>query len=181
MAINEARGAIVARNKERIHSVRKLARRVAALGMSTVAAVTLFSAPAQAATNPYTAASACRNDFGGSWTSTTDGHRSIVADGETLADVYLMYNSASGKNCVATIKRIYIGTGSGVRAELTVRGDKMYSDPDEYTSPTYPMAVYKYYAAVQASARDTCVKYEGGAKYGGYGYYNGRSTWGNCD
>ena len=57
------------------------------------------------------------------------GHRSISADGEKVADVYLMYNSSTGRNCVTLIKRYLAGSPSAVRVELKVQGSGTYSDP----------------------------------------------------
>ncbi|GIJ30148.1 hypothetical protein Vqi01_53100 [Micromonospora qiuiae] len=148
-------------------SARRLAISILA---ATVATVTL-AAPAQAATNPFTAAQACNNDFGGSWAHVSDGHRSITApNGTKVGDVYLMYNSASGNNCVATLKRVSVGTNSGVSAGIRVEGSSWVYDPGNY----------KYYAAIQRSARDRCVMYSGEVLYGTSWQGNGRSSWGNC-
>ncbi|MBP2705882.1 hypothetical protein JOL79_18915, partial [Microbispora sp. RL4-1S] len=81
--------------------MRTFARRLVILGVSAAAVSALAGSPAQAATNPYTPALACNNDFGGNWASTTDGHRTINnLSGAKMGDVYLMYNSATGDNCV---------------------------------------------------------------------------------
>lgn len=151
--------------------VRRFARRLAISTLSaTVAAVTL-AAPAQAATNPFTAAQACNNDFGGSWANVTDGHRSITApDGTKVGDVYLMYNSATGYNCVATLKRVMVGSTTGVAAEIRVEGGSWVSDSGNY----------KYYAAIQRSAVDKCVMYNGKVLYFTSWQSAGRLSWGNC-
>ncbi|WP_111132434.1 hypothetical protein [Micromonospora deserti] len=151
--------------------VRGLARRLAISILSaTVAAVTLAS-PAQAATNPFTAAQACNNDFGGSWAYASDGHRSIYAsDGTKVGDVYLMYNSASGYNCVATLKRVAVGSTTGVSAGIRVEG----------ASWVYDSGNYKYYAAIQRPARDKCVMYSGEVLYFTSWESAGRYSWGNC-
>ncbi len=151
--------------------VRGLARRLAISILSaTVAAMTIAS-PAQAAANPFTAAQACNNDFGGSWAHVSDGHRSITAsDGTKVGDVYLMYNSATGYNCVATLKRVMVGNTTGVKAELRVEGSSWVGDPGNY----------KYYAAIQRSARDKCVMYRGEVLYFTMWQSAGRLSWGNC-
>ncbi|GGM21230.1 hypothetical protein GCM10011608_02360 [Micromonospora sonchi] len=148
--------------------MRRFARRLAVSILSaTVAAVTL-AAPAQAA---FTAAQACNNDFGGSWAHVSDGHRSITTpSGTKVGDVYLMYNSASATNCVATIKRVSVGTNSGVSAGIRVEGSSWAYDPGSY----------KYYAAIQRSARDKCVMYSGEVLYGTSWQSAGRYSWGNC-
>jgi len=139
--------------------------------VSVAVAVAGFAAPAQAATNPWSAAGACANDFGGSWAYASDGHRTISApDGTKVGDVYLMYNGANGHNCVVTLKAVALGSTTGVRAFLTVQGASTYNDSGSY----------KYYAAVDHSAVDTCVKYSGDVLYGTSWESAGRSTWGNC-
>lgn len=151
--------------------MRVLARRLAISIVSVAVAVAGFASPAQAATNPFTAAQACNNDFGGSWAYATDGHRTISApDGTKVGDVYLMYNGATGYNCVVTLKAVAIGTSTGVSASLTVQGSGTYTQSSNY----------KYYAAKQHSAVDTCVKYEGEVLYGTMWEGAGRDSWGNC-
>ncbi|MEU5722326.1 hypothetical protein [Micromonospora sp. NPDC047738] len=129
-----------------------------------------FGSPAHAATNPFTPAQACNNDFGGSWAQASDGHRSIYSGSTKVGDVYLMYNSATGYNCVATLKAVAIGSTTGVAASLRVEGSSWATDSGNY----------KYYAAKQRAARDTCVQYEGEVLYGTMWAGNGRYTWGNC-
>ncbi|MEU1689883.1 hypothetical protein [Micromonospora sp. NPDC005707] len=150
--------------------MRRSARRLAiSILAATVAAVTLAT-PAQAA-NPFTAAQACNNDFGGSWAYASDGHRSITApDGTRVGDVYLMYNSASGYNCVATLKRVALGSTTGASAGIRVEGGSWVDDSGNY----------KYYAAIQRSARDKCVMYRGEVLYATSWQSAGRSSWGNC-
>ncbi|SCF34775.1 hypothetical protein GA0074695_5887 [Micromonospora viridifaciens] len=151
--------------------VRGFARRLAISILSaTVAALTL-AAPAQAATNPFTAAQACNNDFGGSWANVSDGHRAITAsDGTRVGDVYLMYNSATGYNCVATLKRVMVGNTTGVAAEVRVEGSSWVGDSGNY----------KYYAAIQRKAVDKCVMYRGEVLYFTMWQSAGRLSWGNC-
>jgi len=151
--------------------MRVLARRLAISIASVAVAVAGFASPAHAATNPFTAAQACNNDFGGSWAYASDGHRTISADdGTRVGDVYLMYNGATGYNCVVTLKAVAVGTSSGVSATLTVQGSGSFTQSDNY----------KYYAAKQRSAVDTCVRYSGEILYGTMWEVAGRSTWGNC-
>ncbi|SCL71085.1 hypothetical protein GA0070606_5606 [Micromonospora citrea] len=148
-------------------SARRLAVSILA---ATVAAMGLAS-PAQAATNPFTAAQACNNDFGGSWAYASDGHRSIYhSDGTKVGDVYLMYNGATGYNCVATLKRVAVGSTTGVSAGIRVEGGSWVEDPGNY----------KYYAAIQRSAVDKCVMYRGEVMYFTSWVSAGRSSWGNC-
>jgi hypothetical protein len=152
-------------------NVRVLARRLAITIVSASVAVAGLASPARAATNPFTAAQACNNDFGGSWANTSDGHRAISAsDGTKVGDVYLMYNSATGYNCVVTLKAVAIGTSTGLGATLTVQGSGTYTQSGNY----------KYYAAKQHSAVDTCVKYQGDVLYTTMWEGAGRDTWGNC-
>ncbi|MEV4753725.1 hypothetical protein AB0J86_01225 [Micromonospora sp. NPDC049559] len=138
--------------------------------LSAVTAVAAFGTPARAATNPFTPAQACNNDFGGSWYQASDGHRTISSGGSRVGDVYLMYNGASGYNCVVTLKAVAVGTATGVDARLRVEGSSWAEQSGNY----------KYYAAVQRSAVDTCVMYEGDILNGTMWVGAGRTTWGNC-
>ncbi|WP_460806326.1 hypothetical protein [Micromonospora zhanjiangensis] len=102
--------------------MRRVARRLAISITAAAVATVALASPAQAASNPYSAAQACATDFGGSWASVSDGHRSITApDGTRVGDVYLMYNSGTGYNCVATIKRVAVGSSTGVSAGIRWR------------------------------------------------------------
>lgn len=150
--------------------VRVLTRRLAISIASVSVAVAGFAAPAHAAANPFTAAQACNNDFGGSWAHATDGHRTISSGGSKVGDVYLMYNGATGYNCVVTLKAVAVGTSSGVSATVTVQGSGSFTQSGNY----------KYYAAKQHSAVDTCVKYAGEVLNGTMWAGAGRSSWGNC-
>ncbi|GAA0224797.1 hypothetical protein GCM10009527_021500 [Actinomadura nitritigenes] len=155
-------------------TVRKWARRLGMMGAAAIAAATI-APPAHASTNPYTGAEACHNEFGGSWSYSSDGHRQAKTDGGSVwGDVYLLYNSATGYNCVATIKSAYVGTSTGTTANLLVDDGtwKNHSDAD----------LYRYYAAVQWYGRGKCVQYWGTiwdptATYLAEG---SRDYWGNC-
>ncbi|MFU8875789.1 hypothetical protein [Micromonospora sp. SL4-19] len=151
--------------------MRKFAQRLAVLVTSTAVVVGISAAPAQAATNPYTGPSACANDFGGSWTVVTDGHRAIKKGTATIGDVYLTYNSATGENCVATIKRIYVGTETLVGANLFIYAVAGY---------WHDQGNYKYYAAVKYKAAGRCVKYEGYVRSGSVDYWGIRDYYENC-
>ncbi|MEJ3747520.1 hypothetical protein WEI85_30055 [Actinomycetes bacterium KLBMP 9797] len=150
--------------------MRVLARRLAISTVAVAVAVATFGSPAQAATNPFTAAQACNNDFGGSWAYTTDGHRTIYSGSTKVGDVYLMYNGATGDNCVATLKAVAIGSMTGVAARLRVEGESWVEQSGSY----------KYYAAKRRSAVDACVMYAGEILYGTSWASNGRYSWGNC-
>jgi hypothetical protein len=156
-------------------NAQRLARWFAVLGVSIATAVATFGAPAQAAPNPYTPERACATDFGGTWSRTTDGHRNVTtATGAKWGDVYLMYKSSTGENCVATIKTAFVGTSTYTEAWLLVQGSTWKVDRD----------TYRYYAAVKAPARDRCVQYVGIVRNGTSSTstyaWGGRTTWGNC-
>jgi hypothetical protein len=115
-------------------------------------AITLMPGSAAAVTNPYTAASACHNDFGGTWVGVADNRRDVrTPDGRKFGDVYLMWNDDTKENCVATIKRVFIGTESDTSAEILVEGSSWKWDDDSY----------KYYAAVKAPACNKEVRFAG--------------------
>lgn len=150
--------------------------RLGALG-ALIAALGTFSlsSPAQAATNPYTPQEACSHEFGGSWHTASDGHRALLDSwGNTWGNIYLEYNSATGDNCVTTIKSAWVGQASDTEAELWVQDSPVFYRDE---------GMYKYYAAVKAHAAGKCVKYYGRMYTPDSTtthLYNGRSTWGNC-
>ncbi|GAA4976516.1 spore-associated protein [Kineococcus glutinatus] len=105
----------------------------AALTACAAAAITLLgAAPAQAATNPYTPAQIC----GSGYKTVSGGYFGL-----TGADMYVMYNSAAGRNCVAVVKRSNIGTATSVGA-----GFKLSSDPTWRAGVNYELGNFKYYA-----------------------------------
>ncbi|WP_433517115.1 M23 family metallopeptidase [Nonomuraea sp. CA-143628] len=68
--------------------------------------------------------------------------------------VYLLFNSANGKNCVATIKATSLGKATATSAFLQVKDKTKVTDTGKFT----------YYAGpVTASAADKCVKWGGTA------------------
>ncbi|MEU8141627.1 M23 family metallopeptidase [Nonomuraea sp. NPDC048901] len=72
----------------------------------------------------------------------------------TAGKVYLLFNSANGKNCVATIKSTSLGKATATSAYLEVKGKTRATDTGNFT----------YYAGpVVASAADKCVKWGGKA------------------
>jgi hypothetical protein len=150
--------------------LKKHVRRLAVTFTAATAVVTGLAAPANAATNPYTAASACAASFGGSWAGVSDGHRAIVHNGTTIGDVYLMYNSAAGTNCAVTIKRKYVGTATETGVNLWLQG---------VTEDMSDSGTYKYYAAVEHAGAGRCAEYEGYMSDPS-SVFAGRYSWGNC-
>jgi GH25 family lysozyme M1 (1,4-beta-N-acetylmuramidase) len=101
------------------------------------------------ATNPYTATEICG-----------DGYQ--VIDQAALGSagtVYLLYDAATGSNCVATVKQSKVGAASATAAHLEVEGRPRSTDSGSYA----------YYAGpVRASAENTCVKWGGSADGNAY-------------
>ena len=95
-------------------------------------------------TNPHTPESVCGSGY-------------KVIDSAALGSagtVYLLYNTANGYNCVATIKKTSIGTASATSAYLEVKGKARVTDSGNFA----------YYAGpVRASAAGQCVKWGGKA------------------
>jgi predicted Ser/Thr protein kinase len=90
--------------------------------------------------NPYTAAQVC-----GSGYSVIDSH--ALAGGT----IYLLYNSSTGKNCVATL-RTRVSSKISMSATLHVQGGSSSGDSGSYT----------YYAGpVALTAKSTCVEWGG--------------------
>lgn len=94
--------------------------------------------------NPYTAEQVCGAGY-------------TVIDSQALGTsgrVYLLYNSANGNNCVATLKATSLGTATATSAFLEVQGSTRITDSGNFT----------YYAGpVRAAAPDKCVKWGGKA------------------
>ncbi|MFC8801326.1 M23 family metallopeptidase [Promicromonospora sp. NPDC057138] len=93
-------------------------------------------------TNPYTPEEVCGSGF-------------AVVDEAALGTVgrtYLLYNSGTGYNCVATLKYTSLGTPSAVSAFLEPEGSTRTTDSGSYS----------YYAGpVKRSAPGTCVRWGG--------------------
>ncbi|MEO3816737.1 hypothetical protein [Plantactinospora sp. B24E8] len=154
--------------------MKKYIGRLGVLGAVVMMLMAMFSAPAQAAANPYTRFQACAGDFGGSWSDTTDGHRNVLTpSGSKWGDVYLMYNSATGYNCVVVLKSTYLGTSSRTVAGLLIQGESNWRQE---------AGNFSYYAAVQGPARDKCVQYDGfiWSPSGASRAHGARYSWGNC-
>jgi hypothetical protein len=120
------------------------ARYVAAL---IVCAGLFAAAPASAAAayNPYTPKEVCGSAFD------VIAKRAIRGGGVHLADTYLMYHA--GRNCVATIKRAYVGKRSWTEAWLWRRN---------YGNLAEDQGNFKYYAGpVKRWANNRCVAFGG--------------------
>ncbi|MFI6789851.1 N-acetylmuramoyl-L-alanine amidase [Nonomuraea sp. NPDC050383] len=104
------------------------------------------------ATNPHTPESVCGT-----------GYKVIdSAPLGTAGNVYLLYNSTSGNNCVATLKTSSLGQATATSAFLEVQGKTRVTDSGNFS----------YYAGpVIAAAADKCVKW--GGKAGSSTYESG--------
>jgi hypothetical protein len=110
-----------------------------AIAASAIAASVANAGPAQAATNPYTAAGVCGSSYH------ELEHHSISG-----AVIYLMWNGAD--NCVATIKTSNIGKKTETEAILEVQSPRgFYADDDSYA----------YYAVIAEHAAGSCIKWGG--------------------
>lgn len=98
-----------------------------------------------------------KNNCGGNPYGPTDacGTGYSVIDSQALGSsgtVYLLYSSSNGRNCVATIKHVSVGTASPVSAMLQVQGSSAITQSGSFA----------YYAGpVSAAAGSTCVKWGG--------------------
>ncbi|GAA2005809.1 hypothetical protein GCM10009799_36600 [Nocardiopsis rhodophaea] len=111
-----------------------------------------FATPAEAASNPYGPKAACGS-----------GYVQVDKHTDRGSVVYLMYNGSS--NCVATIKTSNIGRATDTFARLDVKDYGTFHDSGDF----------KYYAAVKAPAKNTCVKWGGGQ---GTAWVS--PSWGHC-
>ncbi|WP_375372079.1 protein kinase [Micromonospora sp. PPF5-6] len=107
-----------------------------------------------AAQQPYTATQVC-----GAGYQVIDS-ATLTANGVRKGRVYLLYNTASGTNCVVTLKDTDVGRATTASAYLEVQGQDRKAES----------GAYKFYAGpVRASAPGKCVKWggsTGGASYG---------------
>jgi hypothetical protein len=110
-----------------------------AIAASAIAVSVANAGPAQAATNPYTAAGVCGSSYH------ELEHHSISG-----AVIYLMWNGAD--NCVATMKTSNIGKKTETEAILEVQSPRgFYADDDSYA----------YYAVIKENAVGSCIKWGG--------------------
>jgi serine/threonine-protein kinase len=131
------------------------ARQTTAATTTSAAATGSSSSAASGTPNKYTAAEACGSGF-----SVIDSHPI------TGATIYLLYNSSTKYNCVATLATTVYGKVP-MSATLAVEGGASGSDSGNYT----------YYAGpVKESAPSECVKW-GGSYNGGASW---TSAWSHC-
>ena len=118
-----------------------------AFAVTTAAGLALAGAPtASAATNPYTATEACGAGYH------VINSRPAKSGSQTWADVYLLYKTG-GYNCVATIKRAFIGVATETMAGL----DQDIEHPEDNF---VDIGKYKYYAVAKGYT-PACVSYGG--------------------
>ena len=119
--------------------VGRLLGAAAAVAASAVTGAVVNAGPAQAATNPYTAAGVCGS-----------GYRELDHHSISGAVIYLMWNGAD--NCVATMKTSNIGKKTETEAILEVQSPRgFYADDDSYA----------YYAVIKEYAAGSCIKWGG--------------------
>jgi hypothetical protein len=112
------------------------------------------SAPPAGTANPYSPSAVCGSGYG-----VIDSH------GITGATVFLLYNRATGDNCVTTLATNATAAKS-MNAKLSVQGGASGSDPGTYTH---------YAGPVTEHAPNSCVQWGGS--------YNGStwtSSWSHC-
>ncbi|MEV6029655.1 protein kinase [Nonomuraea sp. NPDC052116] len=107
--------------------------------------------------NPYKATSVC-----GSGYKVIDS-RSIAGGNAT---VYLLYNSAAGKNCVVTMSRMLFPEKAQMNAILQVKGGSSASNPGNFTA---------YAGPIRLPGKQKCVIW--GGSWGGQSW---KSGWSHC-
>ncbi|MFB9251865.1 protein kinase [Sphaerisporangium melleum] len=105
--------------------------------------------------NPYTAAGLCGSGF-----------KVIDSHGLGAATVYLLYNGATGKNCVATLSRHVVPQKIKMGVVLQVKGGATAADSGAYTA---------YAGPVRLAAGKVCVIWGGT-----YGTTTWKSAWSHC-
>ncbi|SFQ97599.1 hypothetical protein SAMN04488564_101478 [Lentzea waywayandensis] len=145
----------------------KRARFVLAGALAVVMTV-LFAPSGQAAANPYTPEGVCGSGYQRvSPNATLDLKNGSALWGQT----YLLYSSATKKNCVVTIKRFEVGVESYTVAHLQVQGSNMVGDAgyyEYYAGPHYAYAPGKCVRIHGVVWEDDMVRYA--QKYGPYGW-----------
>ena len=106
--------------------------------------------------NPYTATGVCGS-----------GYKVINSRAlGSVATIYLLYNSAAGKNCVVTMSRYVIPAKVAMNATLQVKGGSSGSNPGSFTV---------YAGPVRLSAAKKCVIWGGS-----HGALSWKSGWSHC-
>lgn len=119
-----------------------------------LAVVLVAVVPASAAKNPYTPTQICGSGFG------VVDSQVVSTPKKKLGTTYLLYNRATGRNCVVTLKSYGVGKPSFVAASLQRQGGAQKMDSKQ---------TYKYYAGpVKVKARGVCVRWGGGITVGTY-------------
>jgi hypothetical protein len=131
----------------------------------TIVGFAALAAPAAAEHNPYTPREVCGSKYR---IIDREHHRD---DGIHLGTTFLMWNAATGRNCVVTIEYYKVGQPNYVGASIQKRGGQIRSDGD----------VYRYYAGPRrVHAPGTCVRWTGYVTISetlGDGFV---SKWGHC-
>lgn len=106
--------------------------------------------------NPYTVGQVCGSGF-----KTVNSH--ALGD---KATIYLMYNSAQGKNCVVTMSRLLYPGKVSMNAILQVKGGGSGANPGSFTA---------YAGPVRLAALKKCVIWGGS-----WGNLSWKSGWSHC-
>lgn len=145
--------------------MRNAAKNTILAGVTTVAAATSIVA---------TSTAAHAEAYCGSGYNVVASAPVKTPSGTTWGQVYLTYNSSTGKNCVTTVKSEWVGTDSFTTAQLMIQNGNSYVD----------QGLYGYYAGpIYGSAAGKCVRYWGSINNpsGTLNASGGRNSWGNCD
>ncbi|WP_433361119.1 protein kinase domain-containing protein [Streptosporangium sp. CA-115845] len=123
---------------------------------TTAKPTTAKPSPTPQKPNPYTAAGVCGS-----------GYKVVNSKAlGSVATIYLLYNSAAGKNCVVTMSRYVIPAKISMNAILQVKGGSSGSNPGKFTV---------YAGPVRLSAVKKCVIWGGS-----HGSLSWRSGWSHC-
>jgi hypothetical protein len=148
-------------------------RRLAFTALATLvlaASQGLVADSARAATNPYTAQGVCGTGY---VNVRTPVDLTVAKNGVySVATLYLMYNRATGYNCVVLIKVSDVGvpTDTGVYVTANIEAPLPHDN-----------GMFRYYASTKVYAPHTCVQYGGHATWGGAVYVSYGSDWVACN
>ncbi len=125
--------------------------RLKTLTAALAASVAGAAPPAAAAPNPYTPREVCGAAF------RVIDSQVIRTPTQRLGRTYLLYNPATGFNCVVTLKTFGVGTPTPVSASLQRRGGPRRMDSGSFRYYDGPRKV---------RAPGTCVRWGGGIAVG---------------
>lgn len=142
--------------------------RAALVGALATVMVVVFAPQVQAATNPYTPEGVCGSGYR---RVSPDATLTLKNGSQVWGHTYLLYSSATRKNCVVTLKQFEVGVETFTVADLQVQGSNMVGDAGYYSYYAGPYYAYAPGRCVRIHGviwEDDMVRYA--QAYGPYGW-----------